>query len=87
MAIRYEFLKNRTAAVSVNMNDIFRTRVSDIHSETMLFSQDAFRRRDPQVLRVNFSWRFGKFDPNLFKRKNMKGEREGQNMDAGGMGQ
>lgn len=87
MAIRYEFLKNRTASVSVNMNDIFRTRVSDIHTETALFSQDAFRRRDPQVLRVNFSWRFGKFDPNLFKRKNLKGEREGQNIDAGGMGQ
>src|SRR6218665_643880 len=81
-AIRYEFLKNRTASVSVNINDIFRTRVSDVHSESTLFYQDAFRRRDPQVLRINFNWRFGKFDPNLFKRKNMKSEREGQ---SGGM--
>lgn len=81
-AIRYEFLKNRTASVSININDIFRTRVSDVHSESTLFYQDAFRRRDPQVLRINFNWRFGKFDPNLFKRKNMKGEKEGQ---SGGM--
>lgn len=87
MAVRYEFLKNRTASLSVNMNDILRTRRSDVHSESNLFSQDAFRRRDWQVLRVNFSYRFGKFDANLFKRKNMKGEREGQNIDTGGMGQ
>ncbi len=32
IAVRYEFLKNRAASVSVNMNDIFRTRRSDIHS-------------------------------------------------------
>lgn len=88
IAVRYEFLKNRTASVSVNMNDIFRTRVSDVHSESILFSQDAFRRRDPQVVRINFNWRFGKFDPNLFKRKNMKGERESQGaMDGGGIQQ
>jgi hypothetical protein len=70
------------------MNDIFRTRVSDVHSESILFSQDAFRRRDPQVVRINFNWRFGKFDPNLFKRKNMKSERESQGaMDGGGIQQ
>lgn len=86
-AIRYEFLKNRTASVSLNINDIFRTRVYDVHSESTLFYQDAFRRRDPQVLRLNFNWRFGKMDPNLFKRKNMKGEREGQAAGMEGMQQ
>lgn len=73
-AIRYEFLKNRAASVSVNINDIFRTKVYDVHSESAIFIQDAFRRRDPQVVRINFSWRFGKFDANLFKRKNMKSD-------------
>jgi outer membrane receptor protein involved in Fe transport len=87
IAVKYEFLKNRAASVSVNMNDLFRTRVSDVHSESILFTQDAFRRRDPQVLRINFNWRFGKFDPNLFKRKNMKGEREGQSGGMDGMQQ
>ncbi len=83
IAIRYEFLKNRAASVSANMNDIFRTRRQDVHSESAYFIQDSLRRRDPQVLRINFNWRFGKFDPNLFKRKNTKAEQnatEGMNM-------
>jgi len=83
LAFRYEFLKNRTASISANVNDIFRTRRSDIHSESSFIIQDSFRRRDAQVVRVNFNWRFGKFDPNLFKRKNTKAEQnsgEGMNM-------
>ena len=79
MGVRFEFLKNRAASISLNMNDILRTRRSYVHMESPYFIQDVFRRRDPQVLRLNFNWRFGKFDPNLFKRKNMKGEREGMN--------
>ncbi|MGQ0739775.1 MAG: TonB-dependent receptor domain-containing protein [Bacteroidota bacterium] len=82
---RYEFLKNRQASVSLNINDIFRTRRSDIHSESPYFTQDVFRRRDPQVLRLNFNWRFGKFDPNLFKRKNQKNqENDGGDMMGAG---
>ena len=79
--IRYEFFKNRQASISLNINDIFRTRRTDIHSESPYFTQDVFRRRDPQVLRLNFSWRFGKFDANLFKRKNMKNQ-DGGSMDG-----
>ncbi len=79
MGVRFEFLKNRAASISLNMNDILRTRRSYVHSESSSLVQDIFRRRDPQILRLNFNWRFGKFDPNLFKRKNMKGEREGMN--------
>ncbi len=87
IAVRYEFLKNRAASISANINDIFRTRVSDIHSESSFIVQDAFRRRDPQILRINFSWRFGKIDPNLFKRKNLRAE-QGAGMNEGmNMGQ
>jgi len=83
-ALKYEFLKNKQASFSLNINDIFRTRLSDVHSESAYFVQDVFRRRDPQVLRLNFSWRFGKFDPNLFKRKNMKNQSDGsENMNMG----
>lgn len=82
VAVRYEFLKNRTASISVNMNDILRTRRQDTHSESAFFVQDAFRRRDPQILRVNFNWRFGKFDPNLFKRKNMRNQGDGGAMEG-----
>ncbi|MGB8191555.1 MAG: outer membrane beta-barrel protein [Chitinophagaceae bacterium] len=77
VAVRYEFMKERRASLSLSMNDVFRTRRSDVHSESIFFVQDAFRRRDAQILRLNFSWRFGKFDATLFKRKNLKGEQEG----------
>ncbi len=83
---RYEFLKTKQASVSLNINDIFRTRRSDIHSESPFFTQDVFRRRDPQVMRLNFNWRFGKFDANLFKRKNNKNQ-GGDGMDGVNMGQ
>jgi outer membrane receptor protein involved in Fe transport len=86
IAVRYEFLKNRAASVSVNMNDIFRSRRSDVHSESSFIIQDAFRRRDAQIVRINFNWRFGKFDPNLFKRKSTKGE-QGAGMENMNMGQ
>lgn len=82
-AIRFDFLKNRAASVSLNVNDIFRTRVSEVYSESLSFDQTVSRRRDPQIFRLNLSWRFGKFDPNLFKRKNMRGEREATNIDTG----
>lgn len=83
--MRYTFMKDNKASLSINMSDIFRTRVSDVHSESPFFIQDVFRRRDPQVARINFSWRFGKFDANLFKRKSNKGDGGdgGENMNMG----
>ena len=73
-AIRFEFLKERKASVSLNVNDIFRTRLYDAHSQAEFFIQDTQRRRDAQVFRLNFNYRFGKFDATLFKRKNTKAE-------------
>lgn len=81
-AIRYNFMKDNKASLSINMNDIFRTRVSDTHSESPFFIQDVFRRRDPQVVRINFNWRFGKFDASLFKRKSNKNQEDGNGMDG-----
>ncbi len=81
--LRYEFLKNKQASLSLNVNDIFRTRRQNIFSQSAYFTQEVFRRRDPQIFRLNFNWRFGKFDPNLFKRKNNKNQdngAEGMNM-------
>jgi outer membrane receptor protein involved in Fe transport len=77
VAIRYDFLKEKRASLTLNFSDAFRTRRSDVYSESAFFVQNAFRRRDPQFFRLNFSWRFGKFDVSLLKRKNMKGEMEG----------
>jgi len=82
--VRYTFMKENRGTISLNMSDVFRTRVSDIRSESAVFIQDAFRRRDPQLLRLNFSWRFGKFDASIFKRKNNKQQGDpGGGMDMG----
>jgi len=70
------------------MNDIFRTQLAQTHSvEPGIFVIDTERRRDPQVLRVNFTYRFGKFDVQLFKRKNNKTDQGGgMDMMQGGGG-
>jgi hypothetical protein len=81
-AIRFEFLKEKRASISLNVNDIFRTKRYDAHSESPFFVQDIERRRDAQVFRLNFNWRFGKFDASLFKRKNTKAD---SNVDTGNM--
>jgi outer membrane receptor protein involved in Fe transport len=78
LGLRKDFkIKNNQASVSVNWSDIFRTRRYFVHSEAEGFVQEDWRRRDPQIVRVNFSYRFGKFDASLFKRKNTRGESEG----------
>jgi outer membrane receptor protein involved in Fe transport len=75
IGIRKDFkIGKNQASLSANMNDVFRTRRYFVHSASAVFSQDEWRRRDPQIVRVNFSYRFGKFDVNLFKRKNNRSE-------------
>lgn len=76
IAIRKDFMKNNTASLTLQVNDIFRTRQNSTHTESAFFIQDAYRRRDPQVFRLNFNWRFGKLDVSLFKRKNIRSEME-----------
>ena len=76
LAIRKDFLKNNAASLTLQMSDVFRTRLNSTVSESIYFMQEVNRRRDPQILRLNFNWRFGKFDVSLLKRKNMKGEQE-----------
>ena len=88
IAIRKDFLKNNAASLTLQFSDIFRSRLNSTHSESKYFVQDYDRRRDPQVLRLNFNWRFGKIDASLFKRKNLKGEMENlQNSQQGANGQ
>jgi iron complex outermembrane recepter protein len=92
IAVKKEFLKDKSASLSISMNDIFRTKVYHTHSQsafskTVYSTQENERRRDPQIVRLNFNWRFGKFDVSLFKRKNLKGEQEGVQNGMQGVGQ
>jgi outer membrane receptor protein involved in Fe transport len=86
IALRKDFTwkKGRTASLTFSMNNIFRT-ATETYTEAIFFTQETFRLRDPQVLRINFSYRFGKFDISLFKRKNNKAE-GGDSGDMGGVG-
>ncbi|HEX4887463.1 MAG TPA: outer membrane beta-barrel protein [Luteibaculaceae bacterium] len=79
ISIRKDLFKNKMGNISIAVRDIFRTDINFTHSESVFFVQDTYRLRNPQYIRVNFSYRFGKFDVSLFKRKNMN------NMDGGGM--
>jgi len=75
--LRFDFLKENRASVTLGVRDIFRAEASRVHSESIYFVQDLYRLRDPQFFRLNFSWRFGKFDTSLFKRKNNNRNGEG----------
>ncbi len=71
-ALSRNFLKNDAASISISISDIFRSRWADQYSfQQDLFTQQNNRIRDPQLVRVNFTWRFGKMDVSVFKRKNM----------------
>ncbi len=74
LAVKKSFLKNNAASVSLSINDIFKTRVSNQYSSSEYFTQTYNRLRDPQMVRLNISYRFGKIDASLFKRKSNKGE-------------
>ncbi|HND88207.1 MAG TPA: TonB-dependent receptor [Saprospiraceae bacterium] len=75
-SIRKDLWK-RTGSLTLSVQDIFRSRRTGSHSASSFFIQDTWRRRDPQLVRLNFSYRFGKFDVSLFKRKNTRSESEG----------
>jgi outer membrane receptor protein involved in Fe transport len=87
LSIRKEFLKNNAASITLQFSDIFRSKVYATHADGPTFMQDNERRRDPQFVRLNFNWRFGKIDVSLFKKKNMKGEMENMQNAQQGMGQ
>ena len=74
LAVKKTFLKSKALSVTLSINDIFRTRVSNQYSYSEYFVQHYNRLRDPQMIRLNVAYRFGKIDMSLFKRKNMKGE-------------
>ena len=78
LSIRKEFLENRSLVLSFSAQDVLRTRVNIVHSTSPFFDQTTYKRRDWQMFRFNISWKFGKMDSQLFKRKNMK-------MNEGGM--
>ena len=83
LAIRkdWTFKGGKTASLTLSASDVFKTRVNKTYSESLYFTQNVTRTRDQQFFRLNFSYRFGKFDVNLLRRKSTKMQ------DGGGMDQ
>ncbi|MGC4100812.1 outer membrane beta-barrel protein [Ferruginibacter sp.] len=74
LAVKKSFLKNNAASVSLSVTDIFRTRINTQYSYSDYFTQTYSRLRDPQMFKLNFTYRFGKLDASLFKRKSNGGD-------------
>lgn len=63
---------SNSISLTLAMNDIFRTNYVKNYIETPYLTQNSSRLRDAQVGRLMLSWRFGKMDASLFKKKNTK---------------
>ena len=74
LAVKKSFLKNNAASVSLSVSDIFKTRINSQYSSSDYFIQTYSRLRDPQMFKLNFSYRFGKMDASLFKMRSNKGD-------------
>ncbi|QMV66555.1 TonB-dependent receptor [Sphingobacterium paramultivorum] len=79
-AIKKSFLKNQAASATLAINDIFRTRGNTIVSSGEGFSQTYYRLSNPQLIKLNLSYRFGKMDMNMFKKNKNQNSMEGIQM-------
>ncbi|MGZ8509775.1 MAG: outer membrane beta-barrel protein [Chitinophagaceae bacterium] len=67
-AIKKKFF-NKKITTTLSVNDIFKTRKQEQYSSSDYFVQTYSRLRDPQMIRLNLAFNFGKIDATLFKRK------------------
>ena len=79
LAIKKSFLKNDLASLTLAVNDIFKTRGNTQVSYGEGFNQSYYRLTNPQMIKLNFSFRFGQMDTSLFK-KNNNNNMEGMQM-------
>jgi len=77
VAVKKTFLANKLSA-TLSFSDIFRSRRQDQYTFSTYFTQDYNRLRNPQMLRLNLSYNFGKIDVSLFRRKNNNVQTEEQ---------
>ncbi|HEY0356834.1 MAG TPA: outer membrane beta-barrel protein, partial [Flavisolibacter sp.] len=74
--LRKEFLKDKKASFSFNINDIFNTHRFGNIFDTENFYQESFRRRNVRSFRVGFVYKFGKDNFNIFRRENERDNRD-----------
>ncbi|RPD42835.1 TonB-dependent receptor [Chitinophaga barathri] len=69
MAVKKDFFKKKNFSVALGLNDIFNTDRDLSWTTTSFSDSERYRKRVSRELRLNVSWRFGKMDTNLFKKK------------------
>lgn len=80
LALKRDFLKTKTLSVTLNFTDVLHTRRAYSFSESQYFQLYTFKQRDWQFFRLNLSYRFGKFDTSLFKRRNNRSNGDSEGM-------
>ena len=76
-------LKNKALSISLGINDILNTDRNLSYTSTAFSEQENYRKRASRELRLNATWRFGKMDTNLFKRKNSRPKDNNGDMNGG----
>ncbi|MGX5816974.1 TonB-dependent receptor domain-containing protein [Chitinophaga lutea] len=84
LALKKDFLKSKALSATLSLSDVFNTRQYELDQTSPYFAQNMLRKRESRILRLNVSYRFGKFDTQLFKRRNNRSGGEGMQMDTGG---
>ena len=70
--------KEKKGTLTFSINDVFNTHRFGTIYDTENFYQDSYRRRNVRGFRITFTYKFGKSNFSLFKRR---GERQGSDED------
>lgn len=85
ISIKKDLLKKKNLSLILQFLDVLNSRRTRTYTNTHYFEQHNSLQRDPQFLRLNIAWRFGKPDALVLKRKNKKAEQEGSQRVQPGM--
>jgi outer membrane receptor protein involved in Fe transport len=73
-ALRKDFLKDKRASFTFNINDVLNSYRYVSIFDTGAFYQESFRRRNVRSFRISFTYKFGKEDFTLSRRSENRGE-------------
>lgn len=76
LAIRKDFLKDKKAAVTFALNDVFNSRRSGTIYDTEQFYQDSYRRGNVRNFRISITYKFGDANFSFSKKGNGDGDDE-----------
>lgn len=74
LALRRDFLKEDKATFTFSINDVFNTHRYGSITDTDIFYQESFRRRNVRSFRATLSYKFGDSKFNLFRRNGGEGD-------------